>query len=120
MSNNRKKLIELAKLAEQAERYIVIVHRIRLHRYLFRYPDMMNAMKKAVEMNSELTDEERELLSTAYKQVACALRSAWHTLFDAAQDAQSDNQQQETAKEYSEQIGNELKDVCHEILVRFT
>jgi 14-3-3 protein beta/theta/zeta len=41
---------------------------------------MANAMKKVTEANSELTNEERNLLSVAYKNVVGARRSSWRVI----------------------------------------
>lgn len=59
MSLSREELANKAKLAEQAE----------------RYDDMADAMKKLVENYKPLTNEERNLLSVAYKNVVGARRS---------------------------------------------
>lgn len=50
---DKSDLVQQAKLAEQAE----------------RYDDMAAAMKKVTEMDGELCNEERNLLSVAYKNV---------------------------------------------------
>ena len=47
--------VQKAKLAEQAE----------------RYDDMTAAMKAVTEQGAELSNEERNLLSVAYKNVVC-------------------------------------------------
>merc|ERR1712000_84928 len=52
----RDDIVTQAKLAEQAE----------------RYDDMAEYMKKVTEMDSELSNEERNLLSVAYKNVVGA------------------------------------------------
>ena len=56
---NREDLVQRAKLAEQAE----------------RYEDMAQAMKSVTALNEELSNEERNLLSVAYKNVVGARRS---------------------------------------------
>lgn len=50
---DRDELVQKAKLAEQAE----------------RYDDMADAMKAVTELDDELSNEERNLLSVAYKNV---------------------------------------------------
>lgn len=50
---DKSDLVQKAKLAEQAE----------------RYDDMAAAMKAVTEQNTELSNEERNLLSVAYKNV---------------------------------------------------
>jgi 14-3-3 protein epsilon len=60
----RESNVYLAKLAEQAE----------------RYDEMVDAMKKVAALNVELTVEERNLLSVAYKNVIGARRAAWRII----------------------------------------
>jgi len=60
----REDNVYLAKLAEQAE----------------RYDEMVDAMKKVAALNVELTVEERNLLSVAYKNVIGARRAAWRII----------------------------------------
>lgn len=56
MSKDRNSLVQCAKLAEEAE----------------RYDDMADHMKLVVQMGEALTNEERNLLSVAYKNVVRA------------------------------------------------
>jgi hypothetical protein len=79
---------------------------------------MLVAMKKVVESNSELTIEERNLLSVAYKNVISSYRSPWRMISNIEYKAQSSQRQREMIKAYREKIENELKDICHDILVR--
>jgi len=58
------KLVELARVAEQAE----------------RYDDMCKFMKALVDTKQDLTVEERNLLSVAYKNVVGSRRASWRTL----------------------------------------
>jgi len=64
MATDREGNVYLAKLAEQAE----------------RYEDMVEAMKAVVKANPQLTIEERNLLSVAYKNVIGARRASWRIL----------------------------------------
>lgn len=93
----RETLISRAKLAEQAE----------------RYDDMANAMKKVTEINSELTTEERNLLSVAYKNIVGAKRSSWRVITSI--DAKNGDKKPHVST-YIEKIVTELKDVCQEVL----
>ncbi|CAF1430130.1 unnamed protein product [Rotaria sp. Silwood1] len=97
---NKDEQVELAKLAEQAE----------------RYTDMVAAMKRVAESNCELTDEERNLLSVAYKNVVGAHRSPWRVISTIEQRAESSERKRQMAKEYREKIESELKDTCHDLL----
>ncbi|XP_048648629.1 14-3-3 protein epsilon [Marmota marmota marmota] len=62
--DDREDLVYQAKLAEQAE----------------RYDEMVESMKKVAGMDVELTVEERNLLSVAYKNVIGARRASWRII----------------------------------------
>jgi len=98
--SNKEEEVQRAKLAEQAE----------------RYDDMAGAMKKVTESNSELTNEERNLLSVAYKNVVGARRSSWRVISSIEQKTEGSERKQHMAKEYREKIEKELKDICQEVL----
>ena len=88
------RLIELAKLADQAE----------------RYDDMADYMKQYAEMCKILSSENRNLLSVAFKNVVGSRRSAWRIL-------SSDEKSSDQKKAYTAKIVSELKDICGNVLV---
>ena len=45
-----------------------------------RFEDMLDAMNKVVAANADLTIEERNLLSVAYKNTIGSRRTAWRAL----------------------------------------
>nr|XP_014345531.1 PREDICTED: 14-3-3 protein beta/alpha-1-like [Latimeria chalumnae]XP_014345532.1 PREDICTED: 14-3-3 protein beta/alpha-1-like [Latimeria chalumnae] len=94
-------LISKAKLAEQSE----------------RYEDMAAAMKQVTEEGDELSNEERNLLSVAYKNVVGARRSAWRVVSSIEQKADEDEKKQKMVTAYRELVEKELKDICLEVLV---
>lgn len=100
MADARDELIQLAKLAEQAE----------------RFDDMASSMKKVTEQSEELTNEERNLLSVAYKNVVGARRSAWRVISSIEQKSENNEKKQQIAKEYKELVEKELRDICNEVL----
>lgn len=77
---DKEELVQKAKLAEQSERWVIIeIHKsmvcfINNNFYIFRYDDMAQAMKSVTETGVELSNEERNLLSVAYKNVVGARR----------------------------------------------
>ncbi|XP_038659716.1 14-3-3 protein beta/alpha-1-like isoform X1 [Scyliorhinus canicula] len=93
-------LVEKAKLAEQSE----------------RYDDMAAAMKAVTEKGDELSNEERNLLSVAYKNVVGARRSSWRVISSIEQKAESSEKKKELAKVYREKIEKELQDICNDVL----
>jgi len=95
-----EKLIEQAKIAEQTE----------------RYEDMVKFMKEFTQGNGALTDEQRNLLSVAYKNVVGSRRSAWRIISSIEQKATDKQQETHLHVEYREKIEKELNDSCEEIL----
>nr|AHJ11165.1 14-3-3 zeta [Strongyloides ratti] len=100
MAENKDELVQRAKLAEQAE----------------RYDDMSLSMKKVTEIGAELTNEERNLLSVAYKNVVGARRSSWRVISSIEQKTEGAERKQQLAKEYREKIEQELKEICEDVL----
>ncbi|XP_005803518.1 14-3-3 protein zeta/delta-like [Xiphophorus maculatus] len=98
--SSQKELVQKAKLAEQAE----------------RYDDMAAAMKSVTEEGEELTNEERNLLSVAYKNVVGARRSSWRVVSSIEQKADASEGRQAKVKEYREKIEGELKEICNDVL----
>jgi len=96
-----------AKLAEQAE----------------RYDDMVDAMKKVATMGLDLTVEERNLLSVAYKNVIGARRASWRVLSSIEQKeaergggGEGEINKAQLVKTYKSKVEKELDSVCAEIL----
>ncbi|KAL4566063.1 hypothetical protein LXL04_030173 [Taraxacum kok-saghyz] len=101
----REQYVYMAKLAEQAE----------------RYEEMVKFMEKLVvglTPASELTVEERNLLSVAYKNVIGSLRAAWRIVSSIEQKEESRKNDDHVVlvKDYRSKVENELKDLCAGIL----
>merc|ERR1711973_30935 len=97
---DKDELVQKAKLAEQAE----------------RYGDMASSMKAVTETGIELSNEERNLLSVAYKNVVGARRSSWRVISSIEQKTEGSEKKQAMAKEYREKIEKELNDICGDVL----
>ncbi|KAM9860266.1 14-3-3 protein beta/alpha-A [Aulostomus maculatus] len=97
---DKNDLVQKAKLAEQAE----------------RYDDMAAAMKSVTEQGLELSNEERNLLSVAYKNVVGARRSSWRVISSIEQKTEGNEKKQQMAREYRLKIESELQDICHDVL----
>ena len=72
-------------------------------------------MKVVTEEDGDLTPEQRNLLSVAYKNVVGARRSAWRVISSIEQKATDEKLAQAT--EYRKEIEKELNDVCSNVLV---
>ena len=75
-------------------------------------------MKVVTEQGTELTSEERNLLSVAYKNVVGARRSSWRVISSIEQKADSADKKSNLAKTYREKIEAELREICDDVLVR--
>eukprot|EP00622_Pseudochattonella_farcimen_P005792 FR741470.1.p1 GENE.FR741470.1~~FR741470.1.p1 ORF type:complete len:259 (+),score=34.03 FR741470.1:115-777(+) len=75
---------------------------------------MVTHMKSVAQKNMELSVEERNLLSVAYKNVIGSRRASWRVL--SSIEAKADNKNLTLVKDYKEKIEVELVDICEEIL----
>ncbi len=95
---DRDSLVYKAKLAEQAE----------------RFDEMVADMKEVAKQPQELTVEERNLLSVAYKNVIGSRRASWRVVTSIEQ--KGDAEKMTIIKDYKSKIENELVDICNDIL----
>jgi len=96
-TEKRKDLAFMARLSETAE----------------RYDDMTQFMRALVQStggSSDLTVEERNLLSVAYKNVIGTRRAAWRTLNG------EENKDNDLAKTYRSQLEAEMEAICKDVL----
>lgn len=102
MNSEREIKVYKAKLAEQAE----------------RYDEMVSSMKEVANLDVELSVEERNLLSVAYKNVIGARRASWRIVssIESKEESKGNFVQVGLLKEYRGKIEKELSDVCSDIL----
>lgn len=98
----RDENVYMAKLAEQAE----------------RYEEMVQFMEKVIGDAEELTVEERNLLSVAYKNVIGARRASWRIISSIEQKEESRGNEDHVAtiRGYRSKIESELSSICDGIL----
>eukprot|EP00980_Cylindrotheca_fusiformis_P011087 scaffold2551_cov113-Cylindrotheca_fusiformis.AAC.26 len=94
----KEQVVSCAKLAEQAE----------------RFDEMVSDMKEVAKQPTELSVEERNLLSVAYKNVIGSRRASWRVVTSIEQKGESDKM--EIIKDYKAKIEAELVDICNDIL----
>ncbi|KAG5535306.1 hypothetical protein RHGRI_023172 [Rhododendron griersonianum] len=101
---SREDNVYMAKLAEQAERYEEMV-------------EFMEKVAKTADAE-ELTVEERNLLSVAYKNVIGARRASWRIISSIEQKEESRGNEDHVSiiKEYRGKIEAELSKICDGIL----
>ncbi|XP_002730566.1 14-3-3-like protein [Saccoglossus kowalevskii] len=95
-----------------------LVHKARIAEQGERYDDMSKAMKAATEKNANLTEEERNLLSVAYKNVVCARRSSFRVISSIySKSSQTSNDRHlKLCCKYREKIQKELNELCNTVL----
>lgn len=94
--------VYMAKLAEQAE----------------RYDEMADYMREVSVADGELSVEERNLLSVAYKNAVGSRRASWRIISSVEQkeNTKSNSEAAGRAAEYRKKVEKELDDICQKIL----
>jgi len=101
-TESRDDLIYLARLAEQAE----------------RYDEMSQNMKRVALMNDELSVEERNLLSVAYKNVVGSRRASLRIIssIEQKEDSRGKEDHLQKARQYRKKVEAELSEICNDII----
>jgi len=97
VTEDKESLVSLAKTAEVGE----------------RYEDMCECMKALVKLDPDLAQEERNLLSVAYKNVIGTRRAAWRALNVEISEQSGDNGM---LTEYKNQVQKEVESTCGEMI----
>ena len=96
-ANTREEQLYMAKITEQTE----------------RFEDMLDAMNKVVAANPDLTVEERNLLSVAYKNTIGSRRTAWRALSSIEKkEEQKGSKNIGLLRSYKAKIEGELNRYC--------
>lgn len=79
---------------------------------------MVDHMKSVAQQPQELTVEERNLLSVAYKNVIGSRRASWRVISSIEQKgvAEGDTDKLNLIQSYKKKIESELEDICSDIL----
>ncbi|XP_059307296.1 14-3-3-like protein E [Lycium ferocissimum] len=103
-NSSRGQNVYMAKLAKKAERYEEMV-------------EFMEKIAKTVDVE-ELTVEERDLLSVAYKNVIGARRASWRIIssIEQKEESRGNKDHLSSIKEYRAKIEAELSKICDGIL----
>lgn len=80
--------------------------------------EMVECMKNVASADQELSVEERNLLSVAYKNVIGARRASWRivTSIEQKEESKGNDSQVGLIKEYRQKIEAELGKICEDIL----
>lgn len=79
---------------------------------------MVSSMKKVAMVDGDLTVEERNLLSVAYKNVIGARRASWRiiTSIEQKEELKGVENRVQLIKDYRYQVEKELREICGDIL----
>lgn len=102
MATERESKTFLARLCEQAE----------------RYDEMVTYMKEVAKLGGELTVDERNLLSVAYKNVVGTRRASWRIIssIEQKEESKGGDKHVSTIRDYRQKIETELEQVCQDVL----
>lgn len=101
MSGNRDENMFMTRIAEQAE----------------RYEDMVEYMKRVALMGAELSLEERNLLSVAFKNSVGVRRTAWRSVRQLEEtETQKNPEIGELIGNYKLGIEQELQEKCYDVI----
>lgn len=122
--SDKEEQVQRAKLAEQAERYDdmaaamkqvtetgkyflghgMLAVTIALHHICTSSSKFRTKVALSPLAGVELSNEERNLLSVAYKNVVGARRSSWRVISSIEQKTEGSERKQQMAKEYREKV----------------
>lgn len=91
--------VYLARVAEQCE----------------RYDDMIAFLKELKSKDSDLSTDERNLLSVAYKNSISSLRTAWRAVSAIGQNEKY-KVHEEALRRYKNKIVNEMDKICEDVV----
>jgi len=99
--SSREDLIFKIKLAEQSE----------------RFEDMVNFSNELIQKNAELNNDERNLISVAYKNAIGARRTAWRALaVIEAKDEEKGGKHKEVIRNYQKIVLSELEKIANDVV----
>lgn len=95
------------------QEYIIIFNTLS-----FFPKEMVSNMKEVARMGSELSVEERNLLSVGYKNVVSNRRASWRIIssIEQKEDSRGNADNVKLIREYRQKIEAELENICEDIL----
>lgn len=101
----REELVYMAKVCEQTE----------------RFDQMLTYMKQILKIDSNLSVDDRNSLSVAYKNSVGSRRTAWRVLQNLEQkETNKNNENVQLIQSYKKKVEEELDTICKEIIDEIT
>ena len=98
--DDKEVLVSNAIMAEHAERYM----------------DMAKYMKSFTEVAGDISNDERNVLSIAYKHLVGERRNAWRIVSSMEKGYEESDFRKKVAHDYRSEIAAEQKSICEEVL----
>ena len=107
-----------SRLSDTKVRYFLFSPIRHSRRRINILAEMVENMKVVASSDQELSVEERNLLSVAYKNVIGARRASWRivTSIEQKEESKGNESQVTLIKEYRQKIETELAKICEDIL----
>jgi hypothetical protein len=117
MPEGKAQLFDISTLPQEDQR-TALVHLARVAESAERYDDMARLMKDLVfwtnAQSTDLTVEERNLLSVAYKNVIGGRRSSWRSIAEGSEE--NDPRFSSFVDHFQQKVAEEIEEVCSEVL----
>jgi hypothetical protein len=93
----------------------LLIYRARLAEQVELYSEMKDSMKEMVKLGKPLEEEERNLLSVAYKNVVGQRRTSWRIICSLESKTEDPNKIS-MCQQFRQKIETELHELCDEII----
>jgi len=93
-----------------------LVFKMKLSEQAERYKDMVKYAKELVEIKQDMNDEQRNLISVAYKNVIGVRRAACRSLSAFEQKYENEEDVVKMSEDYRSRIEVEVEDICKDII----
>lgn len=93
-----------------------LVFKMKLSEQAERYKDMVGYAKQLVEIKPDMNDEQRNLVSVAYKNVIGVRRAACRSLGAFEHKCESEDELIKMSEDYRSRIEVEVEEICKDII----
>jgi len=100
----------------EEDQIIGLEFKMKMSELAERYSDMVEYAKELVAIKKNVNDEQRNLLSVAYKNVIGVRRTACRAFAAFEQKYEQNEELVKVAQNYRSKIEQEVEDICHDII----